>query len=486
MSGAPPEARARLDALPPGLESALVRALAAAPADRFATAAELSEALRGGELPVRAVDRWSIAILPFVDRSEDAANVFLGDGLAEEITNALGRVRSLRVAARTSAFAFRDSRLDVRRIGEALGVGAVLEGSVRRSGEALRMTVQLIDVASGYNLWAERYDRTMKELLAIQDEIARGVAQALRGALSETDRHALVRAAPPDAAAYEYYLRGRQFFHQARKRSLEFALGLFRRAIEIDPGFALAHAGLADCCSLLHMYYPSSGELACADETSRRALELAPDLAETHAARGFALFQLGRGDEAAAEFQTAMHLGPALVERRLQLGVAWADVRVQTRGSASSRGSWRRRRAGSRRPHASTTTSKRASSPPRRTRPMAGATRRSPPTAAHSARRSAGSSSIPTIRGPPPCAPSPCAASVTPKPAWSGRGARSSWTPATPASATTSPASMRSKAGARMPSSASTAACAWGSATASGSCAIPTWRASGASRASRR
>jgi TolB-like protein/Flp pilus assembly protein TadD/tRNA A-37 threonylcarbamoyl transferase component Bud32 len=314
---APPEARVRLDALPRGLEAALAKALAAFPGDRYGSAAELADALRASEVPERPADRWSVAILPLTDLTGDPGTQFLGDGLSEEITYALARVRSLRVTSRTSAFAYQERHLDIRQIGRELGVSAVLEGSVRSSGGALRVTVQLIDVATGYPLWSERYERPMRDAFAIQDEIARSVVQALRVILTDSERRALTRVPTPNPEAYEYYLRGRQFFHQARKKSLEYALQMFARSIEIDPAFALAHAGVADCCSLLHMYYPTSaGSLAQADAASQRALELDPDSPESHAARGFALSQLGRGDEAAAEFQTAIRLDPTLAEPR--------------------------------------------------------------------------------------------------------------------------------------------------------------------------
>jgi TolB-like protein/tetratricopeptide (TPR) repeat protein len=312
-----PEARARLDTLPPGLEATLVRALAAAPADRFASAAEFVDALARGEGPVPRPDRWSVAVLPFANLAGGPEGELLGDGLAEEITNALARVRSLRVSSRTSAFSLRDRSLDMRAIGQELGVGAVLEGSVRRAGDTLRVTVQLIDVATGYHLWSERYDRSMQDVFAIQDEIAHSVVQTLRVILTESERHALARVPTHDPAAYAFYLQGRQYFHQARKRSLEFARERFTRAIGLDPGFALAHAAIADCCSQLHMYYPTAAhDLELADRASRRALELEPDLPEAHAARAYALFQLGRNDEASTEFQTAIRLGPTLAEPR--------------------------------------------------------------------------------------------------------------------------------------------------------------------------
>jgi adenylate cyclase len=264
----------------------------------------------------------SVAVLPLDNLSEDPENAFLGDGLSEEITHALARVNALRVASRTSAFAYRGQAADIRRIGRELGVSAVLEGSVRRAGDTLRVTVQLIDVADGYHLWSERYDRSMSDVFAIQDEIASSVVRALRVILTDSDRRAFSRALTRDVGAYEYWLRGRQYFHQTRRKGLEYARQMFERAIELDPGFALAHAGIADCCSLLHMYYYRSGgdELETADAASRRALELNPDLAEAHAARGFALFQIGRLEEGAGEFRTAIAMDPHQGEARYFYG----------------------------------------------------------------------------------------------------------------------------------------------------------------------
>jgi adenylate cyclase len=256
-----------------------------------------------------------------VSLSDDSEGAYLGDGLAEEITHALARVSGLRVAARTSAFAYKAKSSDVRRIGRELGVSAVLEGSVRRAGDVLRVTVQLIDVNDGYHLWSERYDRAMADVFAIQDDIATRVVHALSVILKDSDRRNFSRALTRNVAAYDAYLRGRQFFHQARRKSLEYAREMFERAIDLDPAFALAHAGVADCSSLLFMYYHSAAnELEVANAASRRALELSPDLPEAHAARGFALFQLGRIEEAAGEFQTAIHMDPMQSDARYFYG----------------------------------------------------------------------------------------------------------------------------------------------------------------------
>jgi TolB-like protein/Flp pilus assembly protein TadD len=317
VAGVSPAARERLDAVPRALEAVIARSLAVFPEERYESAAALGAALRAIEPVVRHNGHPAIAVLPFAASSGNGADALLGEGLAEEIINALTRVRTLRVAPRNAAFIFKDNRGDARRVGRELGVNAVLEGSVRLRDDQLRVAVQLIDVADGYLRWSATFERPMREVLAIQDEIARHIITTMRLTLSDAEIVAVGRAPTIDPTAYEYYLRGRQFFHQARKKSLEYARELFTRAIEADPDFALAHAGIADCSSLLHMYYPSSApELEQADRASRRALELAPDLAEAHAARGFALFQLKRHDDAAAEFQTAIRLDPAQFEAR--------------------------------------------------------------------------------------------------------------------------------------------------------------------------
>jgi TolB-like protein/Tfp pilus assembly protein PilF len=258
-----------------------------------------------------------IVVLPFANLSANVEDEYLSDGICEEITNELARMEGLQVVARTSAFAYKGKAGDVREIGRELGAGAVLEGSVQRSGDRLRITTQLVQVSNGYHLWSERYDREMKDVFDIEDEIAANVVQALRGILKPEEREALARNPTDDVQAYEFYLRGRQFFRQSRRKSLEYAGQMFERAVAKDPRFALAWAGIADSISLTHMYYPSTGaDLRRAEEASARALELDPDLAEAHGARGFALLQLKRFEEAEQEFQAAIVLDPAQFEAR--------------------------------------------------------------------------------------------------------------------------------------------------------------------------
>ena len=193
-------------------------------------------------------------MLPFVNMSSDPENEYFSDGLAEELINALSKVEGLHVASRTSAFALKGKNEDVRRIGEQLNVRTVLQGSVRKSGNRLRITAQLSNVADGFQLWSETYNRQLEDVFAIQDEIAENISKALRVILTDKDQKALDRRrATADVRAYDCYLRGIQLFHQFRRKAIEAATEMFTRAIEIDPGYARAHAGLADCYSLLYM-----------------------------------------------------------------------------------------------------------------------------------------------------------------------------------------------------------------------------------------
>jgi TolB-like protein/Tfp pilus assembly protein PilF len=262
-----------------------------------------------------AVPDRSIAVLAFVNMSNDLENEFFSDGIAEEIINALSKVRALRVASRTSSFSFKGKSEDIGEVGRKLKVNAVLEGSVRKAGDRLRVTAQLINVADGYHLWSERYDRQLEDVFAIQDEIADNIVRALRVVLGEEEKRALGKTPTENVQAYEYYLRGRQVVTQLRRSALQYARRMFDRAIELDPNFARAYAGVADCCSFLYMYWDSSNaNLKAADTSSQRALELDPASAEAHTSRGVALTL--RQDYVAArrEFETALKLDPKLFE----------------------------------------------------------------------------------------------------------------------------------------------------------------------------
>ena len=191
----------------------------------------------------------------------------------------------------------------------------MLEGSVRRMGNKLRITAQLVNVADGYHLWSERYDREMEDVFAIQDDISQAIVKALRVILSDDEKKQIEKVRTVNVEAYDYYLRGRQYFHQHRRKSLDYARQMFNKAIEIDPDYALAYAGVADCYSLLYTYFDSRDfNLRQADIASNRALELAPDLAEAHLSRGIAVSLSKNFDEARREFETAISLDPKLFD----------------------------------------------------------------------------------------------------------------------------------------------------------------------------
>ncbi len=260
-------------------------------------------------------DTPSIAVLPFLDLSPAKDQQYFCEGVAEEILNALTRIRDLHVVARSSSFQLSSQAGDVRAIGRKLGAKAILEGSVRKSGRRLRVTAQLVKVADGYHIWSKEFDEDLEDVFAIQDEIAASIAEALLETIGEREREA-IRAVPrTDVNAYDYYLRGRQFFKRFHKVDIEHARQMFWQALDIDPNFALAWSGYADCHSFLMMYVdPDPVHAQQADRASRRALELGPELAEAHASRGLACL-VGRDfKNAEASFREALQLNPRLFE----------------------------------------------------------------------------------------------------------------------------------------------------------------------------
>jgi len=312
---APPVSTVRPE-LSPGLARALHQALAKVPADRFPDVRAFAKALAAGAVAESAPAR-SIAVLPFATLGGKAEDAYLGDGISEEIINALLTVSGLYVASRTAAFAFREASPDLHRIGAALGVRTVLEGTVQVAGQRIRVTTRLVRVTDGHTVWSERFDRELEDVLRIQDEIAECVVRSLRVVLSRDERRAIQRGRTDDPKAYAAYLRGRQFFFRFRRKSLEHARNLFRQATTLDPAYARAYAGVADCASFLYLYFGAEDEdFAEADAASRRALDLAPDLAEAHASRGLAISLRGNYDDAAREFETAARANPKLFEAR--------------------------------------------------------------------------------------------------------------------------------------------------------------------------
>ncbi len=273
--------------VPDAVDRAVLRALQPEPADRFPTMQAFLDALESGPgAPAPAAagtpEEWSLAVLPFANLSRDQENDVLSDGLSEELIHALARVGGLRVVARTSAFAMKDKREDVRAIADTLRVRAVLDGSVRRAGMRLRVTAQLVDAASGFELWSERYDRELSDVFEVQDEISRAIVQTLTQRMF--GERTVVRPPTSNLAAYEAYLQGRFCWNQRSEPSLLSALRHFQAALATDPDFAVAAAALAECYTTATIY----GALA-AREAMPRALEAAERALAIDPASGSAL-----------------------------------------------------------------------------------------------------------------------------------------------------------------------------------------------------
>lgn len=254
----------------------------------------------------------SIAVLPFVNMSNDPEQEYFSDGLAEEILNSLANIQSLKVAGRTSSFQYKGKNIDLREIGQKLNVGAVLEGSVRKQSNKLRITAQLINVEDGYHLWSERYDRELDDIFAIQDEITLAITEKLKITLLDDDRGKLVKNYTQNAEAYELYLKGR-FCLNRRGTSILTSMQLFQKAMELDPGFALPYVGFADANVLLANYGMASPKtvLPRAKEAAEKALALNPALCEPYCSLAFYFTCLEWNWKAAKQnFLTSIELNP--------------------------------------------------------------------------------------------------------------------------------------------------------------------------------
>jgi TolB-like protein/Flp pilus assembly protein TadD len=263
------------------------------------------------EIAAEAPD--SVAILPFVDMSPGHDQEYFCDGIAEEIINSLCCIRDLRIASRTSSFQFKGRAADVREIGRALGVGAVLEGSVRKAGDRVRITAQLVSSSDGYHLWSESYDRDLSDVFAIQTEIAQKLVGALRISLSRQERELIQRRGTSNAEAYDLYLRGQAHLRDGTDTAMDPAIRFFREAIQRDERFAQAYAGIAHAQSLKGLWRVgmTHADFDEAFAASRRALELEPRMPEAYIARAMLLSVQGRTSEASQDFEEAIRLNPA-------------------------------------------------------------------------------------------------------------------------------------------------------------------------------
>jgi adenylate cyclase len=271
----------------------------------------------GGEAPTAGTAegaRRSIAVLPFVNMSGDPEQEYFSDGITEDIITDLSKISGLFVVARNSVFTLKGKPLKAQQASRELGAAFILEGSVRKAGARVRITAQLINGKDGGHLWAERYDRDLTDIFAIQDEITHTIVEQLRVKLLPAERQALGQAPTANMEAYTLYLRGRELFRSHTKTTLTRARTLFASAAELDPHYARAYAGMADCDSMLYAFHGASVSLDSVLDICDRALTLDPDLAEAHASRGLILGSSGQHKEAVAEFERAIALDPSCYE----------------------------------------------------------------------------------------------------------------------------------------------------------------------------
>ena len=361
LSEAPPPLRARRPDAPAAVEQALARALAKDPADRFATVAQFVTALEAtdapGAAPALVGKTRSLAVLPFVNGSADPENEYLCDGVTDELINALTKVEGLRIASRTSVFALKGKPQDIRAIGALLGVSAVLEGTVRKADDRLRITVQLAAADDGRTLWSERYDRRLDDVFAVHDEIARTIVSTLRTTFLADIADPTPRRYTDNVQAYSLYLKGRFCWNKRSQEGVREAIAYFEQAIDHDPGYALAYSGLSDSyglqvdyrgvpvtegyelarryalkalelddtlpeahTSLAWVQFAYDWDWAAAERSYRRALELNPAYATGHHWYSFVLLVTGQVDQALVEAHTALELDPSSLSIRRGLG----------------------------------------------------------------------------------------------------------------------------------------------------------------------
>ena len=312
LAESPPSLRAARETVPEPVEHAIRRALARTPADRFATTGAFAEALAGPR-PSRASPR-SVAVLPFLNMSTDPENEYFADGITEDVIAQLSKIRALTVVSRTSVMPFKTRQQGLREIADRLGVATLLEGSVRRAGDRVRIVAQLIDAAGDRHVWAETYDRQLTDIFAIQSEVALHIAAALKAELSPDERARVAREPTTDLRAYQLYQQGRHHLALFTAEGMRAAVDYFERALARDPSLAPAHVGIA-------LAYTELGETGMlgpdeayprATAAAQRALALDPDLGDAHTTTAYGrMVHEFDWAGAEAEYRRALELSPS-------------------------------------------------------------------------------------------------------------------------------------------------------------------------------
>lgn len=276
----------------------------------------------------------SVAVLPFANMSGDTEQEYFADGITEDIITDLSKVSGLSVIARNSVFTYKGKHTDVQEVGRRFNVSNIVEGSVRKAGNRVRINAQLIDARDRTHLWADRYDRDLTDIFTIQDEITRTIVEQLKVKLLPQERQAIETLPTLNVDAYNYYLQARHLYHLHTQQHVLLAQQMFRKALELDPDYARAYAGLADSAWFLYGNQHEGTTVEDIHAASLRALQLDPNLAEAHASYGMALHYMGQNAEALKEFERAIALGPNLFEAHYFYGFAarnWGDLKTAAR-----------------------------------------------------------------------------------------------------------------------------------------------------------
>jgi len=274
----------------------------------------------------------SVVVLPFVNMSGDPDNEYFSDGITEELLNALAQIPDLRVPGRTSSFAFKGQNLTIQQIADTLNVAHVLEGSVRRDGDRVLITAQLVDAQTDTHLWSATFERELTDIFAIQRDIARAIVDQLQVTLGADEEATLVTEATESIEAHEAYLRGRFFWNQRTESGLRTAITEFQRAVDLDSNYAEAYSGLADSYLLVDAYVLTLGRIDYRTNLDRgliaaeRAVQLDPDLGMAHASLGFGLWNVGEWESAEGEFERAIQLNPGYATAHYWYGFSLSHI----------------------------------------------------------------------------------------------------------------------------------------------------------------
>ncbi len=322
LNGVPEPITSLRTGVPMELERIVGKALAKSPDDRYQNVADLLVDLRvvtkaqkaetvPHPLPTPGPRKKSIAVLPFKSLSESKEDEYFSDGTTEDIIAHLAKIGDLKVISRTSIMLYKDSKKCLREIGQELNVATILEGSIRRAGGRVRIVSQLIDAETDEHIWAETYDRDMEDIFAIQSDVAQKIAMALRAQLSAEEKARIEKKPTESLTAYDYYLKGREYYYRYRKEDNENAIELFKKALTIDPGYALGYAGLADAyCQRVHRFGFAPTWVDSAIEVSERAISIDPSCAEAHKALGVGYAVKGWESKALKAYRKAVELNP--------------------------------------------------------------------------------------------------------------------------------------------------------------------------------